>query len=36
MELNNYACNYILKALLLVLIRNYLKYNLRDVLIECI
>jgi len=36
MELDNYACSYMLKALLLVLIRNYLKYNLRDVLIKCI
>jgi len=33
-ELDNYACSYILRTLLLVPVRNYLKYNLRDVLIE--
>jgi len=33
-ELDNYARSYILRALLLVLIYNYLKYNLGDVLIE--
>ena len=34
MELDNYACSYMFRALLLVPVRNYLKYNLKDVLIE--
>jgi len=34
MELDNYARSYILRALLLVPVCNYLKYNLKDVLIE--
>jgi len=34
MELDNHAYSHILKALLLVPVRNYLKYNLRDVLIK--
>jgi len=33
-ELDNYACSYMLRALLLVPVRNYLKYNLKDVFIE--
>ena len=33
-ELDNYAYSYIFRTLLLVPIRNYLKYNLKDVLIK--
>jgi len=33
-ELDNYAYSYILRTPLLVPVRNYLKYNLRNVLIE--
>ena len=35
-ELDNHARSYILRALLLVPVRNYLKYNLRDIFIEYI
>ena len=33
-KLDNHTCSYILKALLLVPVYNYLKYNLKDILIE--
>ena len=36
MKLDNYARSYIFRALLLVPVRNYLKYNFKDVLIKCI
>ena len=36
MELDDYARSYMLRTLLLVPVRNYLKHNFRDVLIECI
>ena len=35
-KLDNYVCSYMLRALLLVLVCNYLEYDLGDVLVECI